>query len=64
VVLLENDREVARDEHVGWTGSTDLGHVYRLHVGGILPGANYRLGVKMRCDGGTDSIGSVYLLKR
>jgi len=64
VALIENGSEIARDTHVGWSGTMKLGHVYRLRINSVQPGAVYTLGVSMRCDGGTDSTGSVYLIKR
>ena len=64
VALIENGSEIARDIHVGWSGTMKLGHVYRLRINSVHPGAMYTLGVSMRCDGGTDSTGSVYLIER
>ncbi len=64
VALIENGSEIARDTHIGWSGTSELGHVYRLRINSVHPGAMYTLSVSMRCDGGTDSTGSVYLIER
>ncbi len=64
VALFENGSEIARDAHIGWSGTRDLGNVYRLRFNGVSPGAIYTLSVSMRSDGGTDSTGSIYLAKR
>ena len=64
VSISEGGKVLYQDTHIGWTGITDLGNIYRLRLDPFHPGAPYKLSVMVRCDGGTDSTGSVYLLKK
>ena len=60
-VLVENGRDISRDIHEGWTGADHWNNSYRLNLVNFQPGARYEVIVEIRCDGGADSTGSVYL---
>lgn len=59
--LLENGREVARDEHRGWSGASTRHNIYRLKLHKLDPDAKYEIVGKLRSSGGTDSYGEVWL---
>ena len=60
VVILEDGKEIARDEHLGWTGAADKDNHYRLRVPAVKAGAKYVVQALMYIpDGGTDSAGCV-----
>ena len=61
VSLLENGREISRDEHLGWSGSDKWGITYRLDLGNRQPNSTYTIQTQLKGDGGNDSKGSVYL---
>ena len=50
---------VATDTHDGFAGSDSHGQIYHLDLPAFDPKVPYVLRVKLRCDGGTDSSGSV-----
>lgn len=55
---------VAKDEHNGQTGAETKDNRYRLAVKAVKPGMRYVLRARVRSDGGTDSNGEIYLLRR
>ena len=57
--LLEDGKEISRDTHVGFTGSSPRQPVYSLDVPAPKPGAHYTLRAEIKGDGGTDSHGNV-----
>lgn len=65
VALLENGREICRDEHVGYSGdeppdpSNPSDPVYTLDVPAPKAGAHYTLRARVAGSGGTDSRGNV-----
>jgi hexosaminidase len=61
VALMQNGKEISRDEHPGLAGSRDKDNVYRLDVPGLAPGASYQVSAQVRGDGGTNSSGTVTL---
>jgi hexosaminidase len=60
VALLEDDREIDRDEHVGSTGASHEKNTYHLHIGTVKASATYTLRTRIRANG-TDSYGDVLL---
>jgi hexosaminidase len=60
VALLEDDKEIARDTHNGFTGSSPRKPVYSLDIPAPKPGAHYTLRAQVAGSGGTDSAGSVF----
>jgi hexosaminidase len=62
VALLEDDREVSRDEHLGFTGASHEKNTYHLRIGAVKAGATYTLRTRIRTTGGTDSYGDVLLV--
>jgi hexosaminidase len=62
VTLLEDGREVSRDEHPGLTGAVHDKNTYHLRVAGPKAGGSYALRARIRTDGGTDSYGVVLLV--
>lgn len=61
VALLENDREIDRDEHLGSTGASHEKNTYHLRIAAVKAGATYTLRTRIRTTGGTDSYGDVLL---
>jgi hexosaminidase len=61
VTLLQDGREISRDEHKGRAGSEHVGNDYHLRVDAVKPGATYMLRARVRSAGGTDSNGVVLL---
>ncbi len=59
VVLLEDERIVARDEHPGTTGIRNEGNRYRLVLATWKKDARYTLRARIKTAGGTDSNGEV-----
>jgi hypothetical protein len=59
--LLADGREVAADEHEGWTGAGSRKNVYHLNLESFQPKARYEIVGKLRCPGGTESFGEVWL---
>jgi hexosaminidase len=63
--LLEDSREISRDEHAGYSGdkpcdpSSPCDPVYTLNVSAAKPGAHYTLRVRVAGSGGTNSCGEV-----
>jgi hexosaminidase len=63
--LLENGREISRDEHAGYSGdkpcdpSSPCDPVYTLNVPAPKPGAHYTLRTRVAGSGGTDSRGEI-----
>ncbi len=61
--LLREGQMVAEDVHPGFTGGSTSGNVYRLEVKGFTPGAKYQIAGDVASWGGTDSNGTVWLVK-
>jgi hexosaminidase len=61
VRLMENDEEIARDEHEGHAGSRHTHNRYSLPVRTYRPEAVYTVIAELRSDGGTDSRGHLIL---
>jgi hexosaminidase len=59
--LAEDGRVVARDEHVGVTGSLNTANTYSFDVPSLKPGTQYVVRAWIRSDGGHDSNGVVRL---
>ena len=59
VTLLEDGREIGRDEHLGLTGALHEKNTYHLRVAAMKTGATYTLRASIRTNGGTDSYGDV-----
>jgi len=57
--LLEDGKEISRDRHAGFTGSSPRKPVYKLDVPAPKPGAHYTLRAQIAGSGGTDSQGNV-----
>lgn len=72
VALLENGREVATDEHHGWTGEQTVDAKYSLALSEIAAGAHYELVADIGTDpaltlppgGQVDSAGTMFLKGR
>jgi hexosaminidase len=60
VALLEDDKEIARDTHDGFTGSSPRKPVYSLDIPAPKAGAHYTLRAMVAGSGGTDSAGNVF----
>ena len=63
VQLLVDNEVIAKDKHLGITGSIAKDNTYSLKVNQYDPSARYLLRAIVRSDGGTDSNGHVYLMK-
>jgi hexosaminidase len=59
VVLIEDGREIGRDEHLGITGAAHDKNTYHLRVTATKAGSTYTLRARIRSNGGTDSYGDV-----
>src|SRR5690606_27431025 len=55
VTLLRDGVEVSRDAHTGTSGWQHVNNLYRLALHHHEPGASYRLEVRLKSSGGTDS---------
>jgi len=62
VTLLEDEREISRDEHLGLTGAAHEKNTYHLRVAATKAGATYTLRARVRSNGGIDSHGEVLLV--
>jgi len=61
-LILEDGKQVAQDNHQGWTGAADEENVYSLNVAELKADAKYLLKAEMMIpDGGIDSAGEVRL---
>jgi hypothetical protein len=61
VSLLVNGAPAVTDDHKGWSGADQWNNTYHLNLGTYVPGAIYVLRVELKCDGGTDSTGSIFM---
>lgn len=61
--LMENNQELQRDTHDGWSGYDKRDVIYRLSLPEYKPGAKYSIRIFAKPAGGTDSTGEVYLKK-
>jgi len=64
VVLTAGQKEVARDDHFGATGTANVDNAYVLSLADYDPEATYTLTAEVRADGGTDSRGVVSIAYR
>jgi hypothetical protein len=62
VTLIEDGREIGRDEHLGLTGAVHEKNTYHLRVAATKAGTTYTLRARIRTNGGTDSHGEVLLV--
>lgn len=60
-VLYQDGTEVSRDTHEAWAGADVVGTQYYLNLPKFSEEARYEVELQVRCDGGTDSTGSIYL---
>ncbi|MBP9903454.1 MAG: beta-N-acetylhexosaminidase [Verrucomicrobia bacterium] len=60
-MLLEDGREISRDDHIGVAGAIHQENTYRLRVAALKAGATYVLRARIRCLEGNDSHGVVLL---
>jgi hexosaminidase len=61
VKLIEDGKEIARDEREAFNGWPNVYTAYRLSSGYRRPEASYKMKIKLRGEGGTNSWGSVWL---
>ena len=61
VSLIFNGAPVSTDNHKGWSGSDHWNNVYHLELNAPPAGAPCLLRVEIRCDGGSDSAGGIFL---
>jgi hypothetical protein len=61
--LFQDENEISRDEHFGFTGHEEHHNIYDLYVKQHDPGATYILRAQVWGGGGKDSSGRVLLLK-
>jgi hexosaminidase len=61
VALLEDGKEISRDEHIGFSGGKLRGVIYTLDVPEFKPGSTYTLHARIKGSGGTHSNGKVGL---
>ncbi len=62
--LLEDGKRIAIDEHDGVTGGATTNNIYTLKVANYRDSAKYIMRAKVRSDGGAESNGEIYLLKK
>ncbi len=60
VALSEDGKEIARDNHTGFTGASPRDSLYLLKIPAPKPGAHYALRAQVAGFGGTDSVGDVF----
>jgi len=63
VELLEDDKVIARDQHLGITGHRDKNNTYHLAAPCVNDGSCYTLKASIHSDGGQDSNGDITLKK-
>jgi len=61
VSLIVDGAPAVTDDHKGWSGADQWNNTYHLNLGTYVPGAAYVLRVELKCDGGTDSTGSIFM---
>jgi hexosaminidase len=59
--LLENGREIQRDEHLAFSGNKKRDIVFHFTLKQVTPNAKYAIRASVAGDGGTDSTGRVLL---
>ena len=59
VALLQDGKEITRDQHPGFAGGTNRQNTYTLKIPALTAGAAYVLRIHCRSDGGTDSAGTI-----
>jgi hexosaminidase len=60
VALLQDGREISRDTHDGFAGSSPRNALYTLDAPAPASGSRYILRAQVAGDGGTDSVGSLF----
>jgi hypothetical protein len=63
VQLLADGKPVASDTHAGWTGAGSRGNVYTLKLPAYDPAARYEVTCEVASAGGTDSLGTIWLVR-
>jgi hexosaminidase len=63
MAILENGKEISRDEHIGWSGGDKRDLNYHLEVKKVTPGAKYTLRLSGKPVGSLDSNGDIYFRK-
>ncbi len=61
VVLYEDGKEIARDEHQAFSGGRKTNIQYKLHIPAVKSNAKYTLKADIKGDGGTDSFGDIFV---
>ena len=62
VILREDDKEIARDAHHGWSGAVKTDNTYTLNVDAVEPAAVHTVEAQVWIpQGGTDSSGVVWI---
>jgi hexosaminidase len=61
VGLLEDGKEISRDEHIGFSGGKLRNVIYKLDVPAFKSGATYTLQARIKGSGGTNSAGRIGL---
>jgi hexosaminidase len=64
IEILENGETLQRVEHNGQTGTVNKDNTYRVSLPSLRTDATYTLRASVRSDGGTDSNGDIYFLKK
>ncbi len=60
--LLADGKEVAVDDHRGWTGASHRDNTYTLNLDQFSPQAKYEIVGDLQSSGGTDSSGEVWII--
>jgi hypothetical protein len=63
VQLLADGQPVASDTHSGWAGGGSNGNVYTLKLAEYDPAARYEVACDIASAGGTDSFGTIWLVR-
>lgn len=63
VSLLENGQVISEDSHRGWAGSGSNGNVYDIRLPEYHADAKYELVAEIASSGGTDSSGTIWLIR-
>jgi len=64
VEILEDEKVVSQDDHLGTTGGHHKDNTYTVQISEFKKTAKYLLRALVRSDGGTDSNGNVNLMKK
>ncbi len=61
VILFEDEKEISRDEHKGFSGSKKTAIQYKLNIPSIKQNSRYTLKVNIKGSGGTNSYGDIFV---